>query len=1273
MLTKLYRNDGPVEVCFNIDSTTVLSEVERRKIGWLIARQYAGLDARVAPSFTNSDVVEIGPRLAVETPSSSNAIAICRTMGLTSVTRIEESIRYRLLAGQTREAILARYLDRMTQAEYPNGIASFDLEVKPVPVQIIPVLAEGAEAVRKFNSDMGLGMDEADIEFTVELFHKYGVNPTDVGLVQLGNMNSEHCRHKLWKGRIVIDGVVMPETLLDLVREPLRRRNGQSNSVLAFNDNAGAMLGPEIWGFVPEHPGEPSRMVRVRMVQYLTATAETHNHPTAIAPYPGAATKDGGEIRDEGATGRGSRFGMAVAGYCFGNLHLPDYLIPGELVGGENLPNYASPLKVLIEGTNGSAHYSNAFGRPLVGGICRGFGLMVAGERREYRKPVFYGGGVGTIDARHVIKGKPEVGMLIIRFGGPAFNIGLCGGSASSMMQGENKTDLDFNSVQRGNPEMENRANRVITTCTDMGDLNIIVAISDQGASGQSNDLTELIEALGGNIDIAETTLGDKTMADLAIWSAEFQESYGVIVRREDAWLFKKYCARERVSCDVMGEITGDHRIKVINSRTNTVLVDLDLRDVLTHAPQKTFKFERIERKFEPFILPADQTVEQLIQTVFKLPQVGSKGFLVRKIDRSVTGRVVSQPCCGPTQVPVADVGVQLNGYFDNTGVAEALGEQPNVMLIDPAAGARMSFGEMLTNMCAAKISGIPDIKTRLNQMGAFKLPGEGARLWDANVAVRSMVIALGGAEEDGGKDSSAMAAKVNGKMVKAPSQMIVLGYAPVPDCDKVLTPDFKYPGLSSIGFIDLGHGKNRLGGSSLAQAFGQVGDTPPDVDDVAELRRAFEAVQELIDRGLISAYHDRSDGGLVTTLVEMCLAGNCGASIFFEDDKDGISTLFNQELGMTFEYLRESEDEIQRVFSRYKIQWANIGWTRDDDSFFVRYNGRKIVNLDSGTLRTWWEATSSRLELEQSNPETVRQESETYANPLSISYEVTFTPRLTRLGDFGGYRPKVAVLREEGTNGDLEMKAAFDAAGCDAWDINMEDLLTGKITLDDFQGLAAAGGFSYMDVFESGKGWAAGILFNPLLQGMFDRFYNRPDTFSLGVCNGAQFLPLIRWVPFKDMREEEQPRFVQNVSQRFESRWSLVKVLASPSIFFTGMEGSVLGVHVDHGEGQMVFPDISILKRLNREKLVPLAFVEPQDHQQTERYPYNPNGSPMGLTAMCTPDGRNTVMMPHPERVFLKLQWHYLPEHLKQSLEASPWLQMFQNARKWCAEHRVK
>ena len=545
---------------------------------------------------------------------------------------------------------------------------------------------------------------------------------------------------------------------------------------------------------------------------------------------------------------------------------------------------------------------------------------MVAGERRSFHKPIFYGGGVATIDARHAVKGQPEVGMMVVRFGGPAYEIGLGGGAASSLGQGDNTEDLDYKSVQRGNPEMENRANRVINTCTDLGDKNPIVAIHDQGAGGPGNVLKELIEFLGALLDIDQITLGDKTMAYLAKWVAEFQEGYGAVIRRDSLWLFRKFCQRERVNCEVMGEVTGDHRIKVISSKTNTVLVDLDLRDVLTHAPQKTFEFQRIGRKFDPPIIPADKTVERLIEMVFKLPSVGSKGFLVRKIDRSVTGRVACQPCCGPIQIPCADVGVHLDGYFGDSGAAGALGEQPNVMLVNTQAGARMSCGEMVTNLCAAKISGFPDIKTRINQMGAFKLPGEGARLWDANVALRDMIIAMGGAEPDGGKDSSSMVGLAGGEKVKAPSEMVVFGYAPVPDCNKVLTPDFKYPGQSLIGFIDLGHGKNRLGGSALLQALGQVGNETPDVDDPNELRRAFDAIQELIDNGLISAYHDRSDGGLVATLAEMCLSANCGVDIVLPYNSKIIPFLFNQELGMVFEYEVSDEPLIREILDDKKV-----------------------------------------------------------------------------------------------------------------------------------------------------------------------------------------------------------------------------------------------------------------------------------------------------------------------------------------------------------------
>lgn len=1269
MLTTFYRlNDDGTESCFYVDSQTQLSVSDMSKLIWLITETYQKDRTKTRSFLEQGSFVEIGPRLSVETSFSSNAVTIAQAMGMTKIRRIEHSVRYVISSLQDEVMILTKHLDPMTQVVYPNGLLGFGTAVQPEPVKNVPILKEGEEALRALNTSLGLGMDPFDITYYTGLFQKLGRNPADVELFQIGNANSEYSRHWFFRGKLVIDDEQMSVTLFDIVRAPLRSKDN-SNSVIAFHDNAGAIKGFNVSTFEPGQSGLPSSFLVRQRNWHITATAETHNHPTLIAPFPGAETGSGGRIRDTGSAGRGSLIGAGLAGYNVGNLFLPDHPIPGEIVGGEMVRGQATPLAILIEGSNGVSDYGNKFGEPLIGGFTRTFGQIVSGERLEFRKPVLYTAGQGQIDAEHAKKYDPEIGMCVIAIGGPAYRIGVGGGAASSMLQGENEADLDFNSVQRGNAQMENKANRVIRACIEMGSENPIDSIHDQGAGGPSNVLTELVEATGGRIDIRQIALGDKSMSVLEIWSAEYQERYGLLIRRDNLTHFQAICEREGTNCEVVGEVTDDGHITVFDSDDDTTPVNLDLHSILTGLTQKTFKSRRVQRIFSPFVPPSDLTVGEALEKIFRLPQVGSKGYLVHKVDRSVGGRVVRQQCCGPAQIPVANVSVTASGFFDTTGAATALGEQPIKMLLSPGAGARMAVGEMLTNMASAGISDLGDIVCRANWMWPAKLEGEMPRLYDAATAMRDIMIALG-ISIDGGKDSLSMAATINGSRVKSPGQLVIMGYAPVPNIGQVCTPDIKHSGNSNLGFVDLGDGKNRLGGSSLAQAFGQIGDTSPDVDDPIFLANVFRAVQEAIRNDLIPSLHDRSDGGLITTLVEMCLSGLSGAEINLSSNADVLAELFSEELGLMFEYAPGREHDLQTIFDSHDVSFVRIGRTTKTLDVAIKLDGQDspvfLSSLDD--LRVKWEATSSRLEEIQTALSDVESERRCHVGSKRPAYQLTFTPSPTP--GIEGSRPAVAILRQEGTNGDREMAAACYAAGLDPYDVTMSDLQTGRITLNEFQGLVFPGGFSFMDVFGSGKGWAGAIQFNEGIKAQFDAFYDRPDTFSLGVCNGCQLMALLGWVPGSGVSEASQPRFVHNHSGRFESRWAQVKILPSEAIMFRGMEGSTLGVWVAHGEGQLIFPDPSVESMVQEMNLVPLAYTDPSG-SLTEVYPYNPNGSPDGFTALCSPDGRHLAMMPHPERCFQKWQWPWMPEEWKDTLAASPWLRMFQNARSWCEEQK--
>ncbi|MEE8419242.1 MAG: phosphoribosylformylglycinamidine synthase, partial [Dehalococcoidales bacterium] len=927
--------------------------------------------------------------------------------------------------------------------------------------------------------------------------------------------------------------------------------------------------------------------------------------------------------------------------------------------------------------------YGNKFGEPLIQGFVRTFEqILPDNERRSWLKPIMFTGGIGQIDDRHTSKEPPGKGMLIIQVGGPAYRIGSGGGSASSMIQGENIAELDFNAVQRGDAEMENKLNRVTRTCVEMGDNNPLLVVHDQGAGGPANVLAEITEPAGGSIGIRNFQLGDPSLAAVDIWCAEYQERSAFLIHGDRSDEFRDICQREKVNCEVLGKITGDGQLVVYDEKEssrddkdNSISVNLPLDKILGGMPQKSYELERIPRKLEPLRIPGNLTPENALKQVFRLPSVGSKGYLVRKVDRAVTGLVAQQQCCGPLQLPVADVAIVAQTHFGLTGGATAIGEQPIKMLIDEKAGARMAVGEMLTNMAPARISALEHIKCSVNWMWAAKLPGEGARIYDAAVAMADLMIELRIAV-DGGKDSISMAARVGGENVKAPGEVVISGYATMPDISKKVTPDIKRPGESKLLLIDPADGKNRLGGSALAQTLGQIGDESPDVDSPRLLGSAFKAVQQMIGDSLILACHDRSDGGLITTLAEMAMSGNCGMSLNLPDATDSLPQLFSEELGLVIEYAADNESEILSILKFYDTPALVLGSTTREKQVIVRHRGRNEIDINTDTLLAWWESTSDRLEEEQMNIAAAREQAQSHSN-AGIRYNLTFRPdRPSPESLLRTDKPKAAIIREEGSNTDREMTSAFFWAGFEPWDVTMTDLLQDRVSLDDFRGVVFAGGFSYGDVLGPAKGWASTIRFNPRLREMFDRFFNRPDTFSLGICNGCQLMPFLGIVPWQGIAEENQPRFIQNSSERFESHWGMVRISESPAIMLKGMEGSILGVWSTHGGGRLFCPDPDILSQAMQQNLTPVAYVD-GEWNPTEKYRYNPNGSPFGIAGLCSPDGRHLAMMPHPEKSFLAWHWPFIPENLNPEqwksqigdyqFWPSPWMKLFQNAREWC------
>jgi phosphoribosylformylglycinamidine synthase len=1131
---------------------------------------------------------------------------------------------------------------------------------------------------------MGLGLDEWDLDYYHNLFvNEIGRNPTNVECFDLSQSNSEHSRHWFFKGRLNVDGKAVPHNLIDLIKKPLD--DNRNNSVIAFNDNSSSITGYEVRTIVPENPETPSLFQEVSVRYDVIFTAETHNFPSGVAPFPGAETGTGGRIRDVEATGRGGLVVAGTAAYCVGNLFIPGYVLPWEDQSFAYPSNLATPLEIEIQASNGASDYGNKFGEPVIQGFTRSFGMRVPnGERYEWIKPIMFTAGVGQMDARHINKGAPEKGMLVVKIGGPAYRIGIGGGAASSMIQGENIAELDFNAVQRGDAEMEQKLNRVLRACIEMGDSNPIVSIHDQGAGGNCNVVKEIIYPAGAKIEVRKIPLGDDTLSVLEIWGAEYQENNALLVRPEDINTFQGMCEREKVISAVIGEITGDGYVVLYDEIDGSTPENLELEKILGDMPQKTFYLDRVPLKTDPLQLPEGLTVMDALKRVLRLLSVGSKRFLTNKVDRSVTGLIARQQCAGPLQLTVSDVAVIAQSHTGLTGAAISIGEQPVKTLLDPSAMARMSVGETLTNIVWAKISALEDIKCSGNWMWAAKLPGEGAKLYDAAVALSNVLSELGIAI-DGGKDSLSMAAQVtddsgNPETVKSPGTLVISAYATCPDITRVITPDIKRPGKSRLMLIDLASGRDRLGGSALAQVFSQIGNESPDLDDAEMLKRAFHAVQSLISKDLILSGHDRSDGGLITTLLEMAFAGNCGLEINLPPhpplSKGGqggvLPLLFSEELGLVIEYVPEKEDEIMSVLSSSAIPHRILGRVVEEKRVKVdlRTPDARLLTLideDMRVLRDLWEETSHKLEMIQTNPECADEEREVNFDRTGPSYTLSFEPRETAPGILKrDKKPKVAIIREEGSNSDREMTSAFYQAGFETWDVAMTDILAARVSMKDFSGVAFVGGFSYADVLDSAKGWAGVIRFNERVWEEFQDFYSRKDTFSLGVCNGCQLMALLGWVPWQGIEDSHQPRFVHNKSGRFESRFSSVRILPGPSIMLDGMEGSVLGIWVAHGEGRAFFPEENILKEIEKNSLAPVRYVD-DAHEISMKYPFNPNGSTDGIAGLCSPDGRHLAIMPHPERTFLKWQWPWMPDDWRQNLEASPWLKMFQNARKWC------
>ncbi|XP_061368958.1 probable phosphoribosylformylglycinamidine synthase, chloroplastic/mitochondrial [Gastrolobium bilobum] len=1291
--------DLQTEQCYNIGLGSQLSSRKLSVLKWLLQETFepenlgpeSFLDKKRKEGLMTF-IIEVGPRLSFTTAWSANAVAICQACGLTEVNRLERSRRYLLyttseLQDYQINEFASMVHDRMTECVYTQKLTSFETSVVPEEIRYIPVMERGQKALEEINLEMGFAFDDQDLEYYTKLFREdIKRNPTIVELFDIAQSNSEHSRHWFFTGKIFIDGQLMNRTLMQIVKSTLQAN--PNNSVIGFKDNSSAIRGFQVKQLRPLQPGSACPLNMATRELDILFTAETHNFPCAVAPYPGAETGAGGRIRDTHATGRGSFVQAATAGYCVGNLNTSGFYAPWEDPSFTYPSNLASPLQILIDSSNGASDYGNKFGEPLIQGFCRNFGMRLpSGDRREWLKPIMFSAGIGQIDHLHISKGEPDIGMLVVKIGGPAYRIGMGGGAASSMVSGQNDAELDFNAVQRGDAEMAQKLYRLVRACIEMGDKNPIISIHDQGAGGNCNVVKEIIYPKGAEIDVRAIVVGDHTMSVLEIWGAEYQEQDAILVKPESHALLQSICNREKVSMAVIGTISGDGRVVLVDSLATQKCisnglppplpaVDLELEKVLGDMPQKSFKFNRVVYKREPLDIAPGITIIDSLKRVLSLPSVCSKRFLTTKVDRCVTGLVAQQQTVGPLQVPLADVAVIAQTFTDVTGGACAIGEQPIKGLLDPKAMARLAVGEALTNLVWAKVTSLSDVKASGNWMYAAKLDGEGAAMYDAAISMSEAMIDLGIAI-DGGKDSLSMAAHAGGEVVKAPGNLVISAYVTCPDITKTVTPDLKLEDDGVLLHIDLSKGKQRLGGSALAQAFDQVGDECPDLDDIPYLKKVFEGVQDLLTHELISAGHDISDGGLLVCALEMAFAGNRGFTL--DLTSHGMSlfhTLYAEELGLVLEVNKKNLAFVMDRLNGVGVSAKIIGQVNVTPVIEVKVDGVPCLKEKTTILRDMWEETSFQLEKFQRLASCVDMEREGLKHRYEPSWRLSFTPSFTDEKYMSAtLKPKVAVIREEGSNGDREMAAAFHAAGFEPWDVTMSDLLNGVISLQEFRGIVFVGGFSYADVLDSAKGWSACVRFNEPLLKQFQEFYKRPDTFSLGVCNGCQLMALLGWVPGPQVGgvlgaggDLSQPRFIHNESGRFECRFTSVTIKDSPAIMFKGMEGSSLGVWAAHGEGRAYFPDEGVFEHIVHSDLAPVRYCDDAGNP-TETYPFNVNGSPLGVAAICSPDGRHLAMMPHPERCFLMWQFPWYPKQWDVDKKGpSPWLRMFQNARDWCS-----
>ena len=1224
---------------------------------------------------TGGQLILVAPRPGTISPWSSKATDIAHNCGLKTVVRLERGTAYYIEASaplsQQQLSLVGELLsDRMVESVFEelsqaSALFSHDL---PTPLSLVDVVSGGQTALKTANVSLGLALADDEIDYLVANFIDLQRNPSDAELMMFAQANSEHCRHKIFNASWTVDGVDQQHSLFDMIRNT-NSVNGD-NVLSAYSDNAAVVVGTSGGRFYPD-PVTRNYGYSQEPV-HLLMKVETHNHPTAIAPYAGAGTGSGGEIRDEGAVGRGSKPKVGLVGFTVSNLQIPGFVQPWEQDYGKP-DRIVSALDIMIEGPVGGAAFNNEFGRPNICGYFRTFEVDFAGERRGYHKPIMIAGGYGNIREDHVDKPVFEPGAQLIVLGGPAMLIGLGGGAASSMTTGTSSADLDFASVQRQNPEIERRCQEVIDSCWQLGDVNPIAFIHDVGAGGLSNALPELVKdgGTGGRFDLRSVPNAEPGMSPVEIWCNEAQERYVLAVMPDDLERFTAICERERCPYAVVGEATEQKNITVVDEHFGNNPVDLPMSVLFGKTPKMHRHATRQEMQYDEFSTQGIDLTEAVFR-VLRHPTVASKGFLITIGDRSVGGMVARDQMVGPWQVPVADCAVTTVTYDSNAGEAMAMGERTPLALVNGPASGRMAIGEALTNISAARIGSIKDVKLSANWMCAAGSPGEDEKLYRTVEAVGMDLCPKLGITIPVGKDSMSMrtAWQSDGqdKSVTSPLSLIITAFSPVLDVRKTLTPQLRTDcGDTALLLIDVNKGAERLGGSVLAQVYSEFGCSIPDVDDSNALLGFFNAMQSSIEDDDILAYHDRSDGGLLATLAEMSFAGHVGITVDINRGIHGskstaFSALFNEELGAVIQVRADRVSAMVKRFSHAGVNIVELGGLNSADTVDINYHGESIFHDSRANLQSAWSETSFQVASLRDNADCVRQEFERLqVADQGLSANLTFDPSDDISAPYiaTGVKPKVAIVREQGVNSHLEMGAAFDRAGFTAVDVHMSDLLAGRAVLSDYTGMVACGGFSYGDVLGAGEGWAKTVLFNNQLRDQFEGFFQREDTFSLGVCNGCQMLSNLKsLIPGADL----WPRFVRNLSEQFEARFSLVRIEQSNSIMLSGMQGSVMPIAVSHGEGRVEFSSPNELAKLNRSNQVTLRFLE-NNLQVASLYPANPNGSPEGISGVTSADGRVTLMMPHPERVFRTVlnSWH--PQDWG---EDSGWMRIFRNARQF-------